>query len=215
MPQLHRRSIKQADGVYHVFNRGVNKAVVFRNAADYAVYIQYLKDYLQPKLDSIREVCAKSLPSQIITHKIAKLNRIKNYSEDIDLLAFCIMPNHIHLLIRQQKANDISSFLHSLHTRYAMYFNRKYKREGVLFEAKYKSKLVSSDKYLVYVSKYIHANPIGLCTKIENYLWSSMTYYYKEKHPLWLRTDLVAKKFVLSPYAKTYNSYLEFVRDRP
>ena len=170
---------------------------------------------MQPKLDSIREICARDLPGQIVTHKVAKLNRIKNYSESVELLAFCLMPNHIHLLIRQLNASGVASFLHSQHTRYAMYFNRKYKREGVLFEAKYKSKLVSTDKYLVYVSKYIHANPSRLCTKVEDYLWSSMTYYQKERHPLWLHTDLVVKKFVLSPHARAYNTYSDYVKDRP
>jgi len=215
MPQLYRRPVNQADGVYHVFNRGVNKSVIFRNAADYAVYIQYLKEYLQPKLDSIREICSKDLPGQIVTQKIAKLNRIKNFSENIDLLAYCLMPNHVHLLVRQNSASDVASFLHSLHTRYVMYFNLKYKRQGVLFESKYKSKLVTTDKYLVYVSKYIHANPSELCKRLENYLWSSMSFYDNERHPIWLHTDLVVKKFIISPYAKTFKSYSDYVRDRP
>lgn len=215
MPQLYRRPVNQANGIYHVFNRGVNKAVIFRNTADYAIYMGYLKDYLQPKLESIREACASNLPAQIITYKISKLHRIKNYSGNIELMAFCLMPNHIHLLLRQDNSNGVAEFLKSLHTRYSMYFNHKYKREGTLFQSKYKSKLVQTDEYLVYVSKYIHANPIGLCTRLEGYLWSSMAYYHKEKHPLWLHTGLVMKRYVVSPYAKAYSNYSDYVKDGP
>ena len=215
MPQLYRRSVRQSEGIYHVFNRGVNKTLIFLDTADYATYRRFLKEYLQPKERTITEILGSKFPMQLKMYHISKIYSIKNYSENLQLLSFCLMPNHIHLLVRQKESGDLAKFIHSLHTRYAMYFNRKHKREGTLFQSKYRSKLVSTDRYLIEVSKYIHSNPIALCSKLENYAWSSLAYYHKETAPEWLHTDLILSKYIISPVAKVYKSYSDYVKVRP
>jgi len=75
------------------------------------------------------------------------------------------MPNHFHLLITQKDGGDISKFMQKLSTAYVMYYNKKYKRTGGLFEGKFKSQHLSTDKYLKYIFSYIHLNPVKLIDK--------------------------------------------------
>src|SRR3989338_1297505 len=93
------------------------------------------------------------------------------------------MPNHIHLLIRQDGDESIDRFIHRLHTAYTMYFNIKYERIGSVFQGRFKAKLVETDEYMLQVSKYIHLNPLeilraqGPALKLELYEWSSYPLY--------------------------------------
>ena len=82
-----------------------------------------------------------------------------------DVLAFSFMPNHLHLLLRQLVDNGISKFMQKLTTAYVMYYNKKYKHTGGLFEGKFKSEHVSEERYLKYLFSYIHLNPIKLIQK--------------------------------------------------
>ncbi|SES72306.1 REP element-mobilizing transposase RayT [Salinibacillus kushneri] len=104
---------------------------------------------------------------------------------DYNLHAYCLMPNHVHLLI-EMKQIPISQVIKNVHTRYAMYFNFKYEKVGHLFQDRFKSKIVHSSEYLLKVSSYIHLNPIkaGILNKAEKYPWSSYYYYLHKQPPL-------------------------------
>lgn len=80
----------------------------------------------------------------------------------VSIGAYCLMPNHFHILIRQEKENGISLFMQKLSTAYVMYYNKKYKRTGSLFEGKFKSKYAGEDTYLKYLFSYIHLNPLKI-----------------------------------------------------
>jgi len=109
------------------------------------------------------------------------LERIRKYKESskISILCYCLMPNHLHLLIRQDSDVPLYKFIHSVHTSYSMYFNRKYKKVGHLFQGRFRQKTVDKDEYLMQVSSYIHLNPIinGLVKELETYQWSSYPDY--------------------------------------
>jgi len=94
------------------------------------------------------------------------------------IYAYCLMDNHVHLII-YDNGNDISLIMKSINVSYAIYFNRKYKRVGHLFQDRYKSEIVDNDKYLLELSKYIHNNPVraGIVTNAIEYRWSSFRYY--------------------------------------
>jgi hypothetical protein len=89
------------------------------------------------------------------------------------------MPNHIHLLVKQTSKIPIYKFVSSLHTSYSMYFNKKYKRVGHLFQDRFKQKNIIKNKYLLYLSCYIHLNPEidRLVHRAEKYPWSSYVDY--------------------------------------
>ncbi len=104
--------------------------------------------------------------------RLEDLNNVNGY--DHSIYSYVLMPNHFHLLI-QTKKTPLAKVMSSLLTSYSMYFNRKYKRIGTLFQNRFKSKLCDKDSYFLGASRYIHLNPVeaGLAEKVDDYLWSS------------------------------------------
>ncbi len=112
--------------------------------------------------------------------------------------AYCLMPNHFHILVKEKTEGGISKYLQKLSTAYVMYYNKKYKTSGSLFEGKFKSRYVDSDHYLRYLFSYIHLNPV----KLIDTTW-------KEKG-----LKNMAKSFdFLNDYH--YSSYQSYLKDRP
>ncbi|MEK7171235.1 MAG: transposase [Patescibacteria group bacterium] len=95
------------------------------------------------------------------------------------VIAYCLMPNHVHLLVRQRGQDGPSKLISRLHTSYSMYFNKKFGKVGHLFQGRYKQKIVADDNYLVCLLSYIHLNPVKdqLTLKPESYEWSSYGEY--------------------------------------
>ena len=92
-------------------------------------------------------------------------NEIYNFDrgeQSVDIGAYCLMPNHFHILLTQTNSGDVSKFMHKLTTGYSMYYNNKYERTGALFEGKFKSEHANNDRYLKYLFSYIHLNPVKL-----------------------------------------------------
>ena len=124
-----RNSIKQYvnNSYYHIYNRGVEKRLIFLDAQDYAVFLSYLKEYLTPKNEQeLRQKLSDPNTSYKEKDKILKLLRLNNFYGEITLLAYCLMPNHFHFFIKQKSAVSIDKFMQSLSTRYTMYFNCKH-----------------------------------------------------------------------------------------
>lgn len=145
------------NGYYHIYNRGVEKRLLFQDQQDYSVFLNYLKDYLLPKdTDSLAQQLANPNTPREVKQKILNILKLNNFSENIKLLAYSLMPNHFHLLVKQKDSFSIDNLMNSLGTRYTMYFNRKYKRVGNLYQDTYKAVLVSNDEYLLHLSRYIH-----------------------------------------------------------
>jgi len=107
------------------------------------------------------------------------LENLKKHKDkhNVSILAYCLMPNHVHLLLRQNGPDPISSFMQRTHTAYTMYFNLKHKVTGHVFEGRFKAKNIARDEYLMHVSRYIHLNPLGLVKKLPSYKWSSYNAY--------------------------------------
>ena len=122
----------------------------------------------------------------------------KSRKKIIDIVCFCLMPNHFHLLIKQIKQDGISLFMQKIGTGYVNYFNEKYERSGALFQGRFKAKHIDNDAYLAHLSKYIHLNPVDLAEPdwqenglkdpaaarefLKNYKWSSFKDYIGEKN---------------------------------
>lgn len=203
---------------YHLYNRGVEKRNIFLDEQDYSVLLSYLKTYLSPKddnkLKSIITSSEKSLKEKDIAIKQLKL---KNYSSSIELLCYALLPNHFHFLVKQVKP-VMNSFMNSLGTRYSMYFNRKYKRTGVLFQDVYKGVLVENEQQLLYLSRYIHLNPVryynlkpgdwrktNLPTSLPNYLNLSKI--------SWLNSSFILDYFSKNNLANSYEAFLDLSLD--
>lgn len=188
------------DSYYHVYNRGVAKQPIFLDDQDYKTFLSYLKLYLT--LPNLQGPTLKVPPSRIL----------KNYFEKIKLLAYCLMLNHFHLFLFQKDMSGITNFMRSLITKYSIYFNKKYKRVGPVFQGNYKAVLVKTENQFIYLSKYIHRNPLSLPTRLdlEGYKYSSYQNYLGKFTQVW-----VDKEEILSYFSKTKQSasYQEFVEE--
>ncbi|MBU0569395.1 transposase [Patescibacteria group bacterium] len=134
------------DGYYHIYNRGVGKQDIFLDVADYNKFQYYLESYLSPPPDPKELIKTFTLKDGVFK---GISRQPKNYHQQINLTAYCLMPNHFHLLLQQKDFMSMKEFLHSLSIRYAMYFNKKYDRVGPLFQGRYKASLVGDDRYLL------------------------------------------------------------------
>lgn len=213
MPAKNSTKIYIENGYYHIYNRGVEKRLIFLDKQDYGVFLSYLKEYLLPKDEkNLQEKLSDPQISSIERDKLLKKLSLNNFSNEITLLAYCLMPNHFHFFVKQKSANTIDRFLQSLCTRYAIYFNKKYKRVGSLYQGVYKAVLITTEEQFLYLSKYIHKQALafqGETLEAQNQPSSYSDYIDIRK------TSWVHPKEVLSYFSKTNPSlsYESFVKE--
>ncbi|MEK7066105.1 MAG: transposase [Patescibacteria group bacterium] len=136
---------------YHIYNRGTDKRTIFLDDDDYRYFQKLL--YM---CNSVERIMLRDLSTGVSVYSISRESTL------VDIGAYCLMPNHFHLLLYEKADGGISTFLKKLSTAYAMYFNKKYKRTGGLFEGRFKAVHVVEDGYLEYLFSYIHLNPIKI-----------------------------------------------------
>lgn len=190
---------------YHLYNRGVEKRLIFQDQQDYSVFLSYLKAYLDPK--DINEITKRIADKNIPwgeREKLLKLLRLNNFSDEIELLAYCLMPNHFHLLVKQKSTGSIDKFMNSIGTRYSMYFNRKYKRVGSLYQDVYKAAIVKTDEQLLHLSRYIHQQAITLKSQPCSYYE-----YLGNRNTEWVKPQTVLSYFKDKTTSGTYESFMK------
>lgn len=186
MPSRNIVKTDVAESYYHVYARGANRQKIFLEQSDFVKFLRLFERYLS--LKEAKSSAGVSFP---------------NYYNKLELLGFCLMPNHFHLLIYQRQQGAMPEFMKGLMISYSMYFNLKYKHSGPLFESRYKASMISDDSYLEHVSRYIHLNPRDW----RNYEYSSLPYYLQQISDEWLRPERVISRF------DTPEEYLQFAKD--
>ncbi len=157
-----------ADAYYHVYFRGLNKQEIFRDEADYKVFVSFFDRYLTR--------AQRRSPFGVYPHLRGR----------VELLCYCLMPNHVHLLLYQIESAAMSQLMRGLLTSYSRYFNNKYRRSGPLFETRYKASYIDSETYLVHITRYIHMNP----RYWKRYRYSSIQFYLGvTPAPEWLQYE--------------------------
>ncbi len=156
---------------------------------DYYFFETYLSIYLYP----LPEVLKKYPDVPLRLHS-------KNLSSDVELLEYCLMPNHFHLLLKQNTDNGISKLMGDFTNSYARYFNIRNNRKGPLFESKFKSIRVESNEQLLHLSRYIHLNPYSSCLvknvqEIETYPYSSLSEYLSPSNDRYCQKEIVLDQF--------------------
>lgn len=144
-----RKTSFSIDEYYHIYNRGNSKQIIFIDQEDYNHFVKLI--YL---CNSKRNIVNRD-----ISKNIYDFDRNETL---VNIGAYCLMPNHFHILIKEKIENGISKFMQKVLTAYSMYFNKKYKRTGGLSEGKFKSQHLNTDRYTKYIFSYIHLNPIKL-----------------------------------------------------
>lgn len=220
MPSRYYRRIFIKGYYYHIYNRGANKKVVFRDAQDYQVFTDILAYYLGfpagKPLSVLNRLEEGEVPKDL-KNKVPNLDKTTKAS--VELCAYCLMPNHFHLLLSQKQEpiseNSVSNLMRRLSITFAMYSRKKYDRSGTLFEGKFKNVFVGSDSQFLQLSRYIHRNPLEIqgSEPLQNYDYSSYKFYIgREEVPDWLNTKPIQAFF---PKLGTKTDYQKFVQQEP
>ncbi|MEI7917827.1 MAG: transposase [Candidatus Saccharibacteria bacterium] len=186
MPSRNIKKVQLPESFYHVYARGSNKQKVFIDNSDYAYFIHLINRYLSKHLEI-------SENGEVYPNFIGK----------VEIVAYCLMKNHFHLLIYQVDTPFMEKFMRSMMTSYGVYFNLKYKRTGPVFESRYKAVLVDNEKYLQHITRYIHLNP----RYWEQYKYSSLKYYLHGNEPHWLVNGKILDLFT------SRQDYVDFISD--
>ncbi len=143
------RKIRFADGeFYHIYNRGVDKRSVFLDQQDFERFLQSMREFNNQKpIGSLFENSFRDKTK--LGNRVTKL---------VDVVCYCLNPNHFHLILKQRIGNGLSEFMHRLGSGYTRYFNIKNKRNGALFQGKFKAIHVDSNEYLLHLSAYVNLN---------------------------------------------------------
>jgi putative transposase len=183
--------------IYHILNRGIDKRIIFLDKQDYFRFIHDLFEFNdQNILNSTFRNFQKITMNDVQRRAFIQKSRPRKLL--VNIYAFCLMPNHYHLLISPRIENGITRFMHKIGTGYVKYFNQKYDRKGTIFEGRYKSILVSKEPHFDHLPYYIHFNPLDLKFKewregalknykqaieyLNNYRWSSHLDYLGKKN---------------------------------
>jgi putative transposase len=186
MPSRNVLKIDIPESYYHIYARGNSRRDIFLDESDYATFFNLIRRYL-----SVEE--SKTLTGELYS----------NYHDKFQLLCFCLMPNHFHLLVYQKEEGVMTAFMRGVLTSYSRYFNKKYDMSGPLLESRYKASLISNNSYLEHISRYIYLNPKNW----QSYSYSSLPYYLGKA-----RADWVEPKKILDLFDSSQD-YLTFVKD--
>jgi putative transposase len=173
-----RKKLLVKNQVYHIFNHGVNRQPIFNNRWDYqrALLALFFYHFNKPPISLSTFLRFNKENQQKFFKNLVKKKRL------VDIYSFCLMPNHFHLLLRQNQNRSISRFLSDFQNSYTKYFNARHKRIGHLFQGQFKAVWIETDEQLLHVSRYIHLNPYSSYIvkdfeQLKKYQWSSMSEY--------------------------------------
>ena len=214
MPAKNSVKIYESGGYYHIYNRGVEKRAIFLDAGDYKNFLGILKMYLvEPNLQGL------TLQVDGTKKSMAPTKTPNNFAKEIALICYCLMPNHFHLMVRQNSDRSIAHFLQTIMTKYVVYFNKKYHRQGGLFQGRYKAVRIVSEEQFTYISKYIHRNPIDLLPArsdlagLTDYKYSSYGNYLGLFKQSWVKTEDILSYFSRTNPRNTYQAFVEETGD--
>ena len=186
--------------IYHVFTKSIAGFRIFIEPKDFERIIQLITYYKENPF--LRFSDYKKLKNK------EKVFTFPEGSSLIQIIAYCIMPTHIHLVLYEKQENGISNYMRRLLNSYTRYFNQKIQRRGPLWEGRFKKVLVTSDEQLLHLTRYVHLNPVsaGIVEKPEDWLYSSYREYIGLEPKNICETD---------PFLSfSEEEYKEFVEDR-
>ena len=186
MPSRNTKKEQVPESYFHVYVRGNNKQKLFIESNDYKYFLKLFDRYFSK--------------DQVISNTGVVY---PNFLNQIDIIAYCLMSNHFHLLVYQKDVPYLEKFMRSIMTSYGKYYNLKYKRTGSAFESRYKASRIDQESYLQHITRYIHLNSKGW----ERYKYSSLKYYRDGNEPDWLHNNRILEQF------SSRQKYMDFVSD--
>lgn len=197
------------DYYYHLFNRSVAQIPIFTSKQEFSRAIDLL-NYYQYDTCPVSFSRLKRLNLKMQSNIWEGLK--KDGRKRIDVLSFCLLPNHFHLLVKQNQEEGISQYLRIFQNSYAKYFNTKNDRTGPVYQNRFKAVLIENDHQLLHVSRYIHLNPytsllIKKKAELREYPWSSLPEYLGKSSQLCQREKILG-------FFQHQKAFLDFVMDQ-
>ena len=190
--------------IYHIFNKSIAGYKIFNTKGEFLRMMEVTQYYLWG-----RRKIRFSKWKEIRENRLSEIEVLKE-EKIVEIIAYCIMPTHIHLILKQIRDKGISIFMSQISNSYARYFNEKHKRKGPLWEKEFKNILITTDEQLLHLTRYIHLNPVSafLVDKPEDWFASSYREYLGEVEEL--QRICNCEDFLdITP-----SSYKEFVENR-
>lgn len=198
------------DQLYHVLNRGIALQPTFTTRKSFQRAIEVMRYYqnVKPPLRYSQFLVLSNKRRKQILENLAEKKQFL-----VEIIAYCLMPNHFHFMLKQIKENGISKFMSNFTNSYTRYFNVKNKRNGPLFEGKFKAIRVETDEQLLHLSRYIHLNPyssyvVKTLKDLKEYPYSSFLEYLEKT-----QIDICDKEIILNQF-KNPESYKRFIFDQ-
>lgn len=196
--------------IYHILNRGNAATPIYKSKKDYFMFTEAFC-YYQHACPPFKFSKFKTLNLNQKNSILKELNSKKNYQ--IEIIAYCLMPNHYHFLVKQIKDNGVLNFMRLLTDSYSHYFNIKYERRGSLFEGRFKAIRIENETQLLHLSRYIHLNPyssfvVRNIKELFSYPFSSFPEYLNPT-----QSSICFKSLVMAQF-KTPKDYQQFVVDQ-
>ena len=155
---MQRKEALAEGETYHVYNRGAHKQRIFTEESDYSRFMLLLH-----LANSSVPIHFSNLLKQYGGRSSIEIFENEKFDKRlVDVLAYTLMPNHFHLVVRQREEKGIAIFMKKLATGYSMYFNTKYEHSGTLFQGRFKSSHIDSEEYFRYIFAYVHLNPLDI-----------------------------------------------------
>ena len=198
--------------VYHVFNKSIDSRKIFSSDKNCRLMLELMKYYRSGKaLPSFSRI--RDIKDPIRKKQIVQQTSIIRYFR-VDIIAYCLMPNHFHLLLRQKMDDGISKYLSDMINSFTRNYNMRAQRMGPLFLPRFQANRIVSAEQLIHTSRYIHLNPfasdvVSDMSKLVNYPWSSLHEYIQKK-----TKPLTNSKSVLSEFSNNRDEYRKFVFER-
>ncbi len=190
---MNKRNLATGE-IFHILNRGVDKRDIFLDDQDYTRFIHDLFEFND--VEAVLNLNRSFNGGQLMDLRNPSIRKPRKFI--VEILAFCLMPNHFHLMLRQKEDGGITKFMRRLGIGYANYFNQKYERSGTLFQGRFKSILVTEENHFIHLPYYIHFNPLDLIESdwrtgkindyqkaisfLNSYRWSSHLDYIGQKN---------------------------------
>ncbi len=202
----YRKTVFANEEIYHIFNRGIDKRPTFTSVREYERALLTL-DYYKYRNPPLR--LSKALQLNL-TEREKFFKTLKREKKVVEIIAYCLMPNHFHFLLKQKLDNGISKFVSNFTNSYTRFFNtRNKKRVGPLFQGIFKSVHIEDNAQLLHIQRYIHINPavsfVVRTEDLESYKWSSLQEYTGA-----VVTNICNKEIILDQFS-TLISYRKFL----
>lgn len=224
MPVKFRHKEYVAGGIYHIYNRGIDGRKVFGEEEDYQKFLELIENYVTKPKEGGGGIFKENKPS------VSERKSQMNLEGEVDVIAYCLMPDHFHLVVKQNSQDGLTKLMRRVATAYVMYFNQKQGRRGPLFENIFRAVAVQP-KSLLPLSIYLHLHPVTpmrrkfgpvvtvTSTRPEDYKYSSIGCYIGIIIFIWINTGIINiqpdqyKRYIDQPQINLFDDIKDLLFD--